>query len=142
MKLKDRIRQASEALQQVAEIPPEPALGLDFDGTITDAPVFFSLLARIWEGPVYIVTYRDNEEATLKEAASLGITNAKVVLVNSFAQKAQVIKDLNIKVFFDDMDEVITHIPADCVVFKIRNEGNYDFSDGKWLYSKFTGKQI
>lgn len=141
MSLKDRIKQAGELLARVAEIPKPPALGLDLDGTITDAPEFFALLAKTWDGPVYIITYRDNKEQAEKDAAELGV-NAEVVLVNSFAEKAVKIRELNIKVFFDDMDEVITHIPEDVTVFKVRNGGNYDYDDGKWLYSRHTGKTV
>jgi hypothetical protein len=40
------------------------------------------------------------------------------------------------------MDEVITHIPEDVMVFKVRNGGNFCSDSGKWLYSKNTGKLI
>lgn len=140
MSLKDRIKQASDLLERIAEIPQPPALGLDLDGTITDAPEFFSMLAKTWDGPVYIITYRNHQEKAEEDAAKLGV-KASVVLVNSFEEKAVKIKELNIKVFFDDMDEVITHIPEDVMVFKVRNGGNFDFSDGKWLYDKKTGKE-
>jgi hypothetical protein len=47
-----------------------------------------------------------------------------------------------LKSIFDDMDEVITHIPEDVMVFKVRNGGNFCSDSGKWLYSKNTGKLI
>jgi hypothetical protein len=40
------------------------------------------------------------------------------------------------------MDEVLQHVAPECKVFKIRNEGNFDFESKRWLYSKSTGEQI
>jgi hypothetical protein len=117
-----------------------PALGLDLDGTITDSLAFFQILTAVWPGKVYIVTFREDVEATATYVESLGVRFDRVVCVNSFAEKTTVIADLSIKVFIDDMDEVITHIPADVTVLKMRNGGN--FEAGKWLYDKTTGRQI
>jgi len=123
----------------VAATPP--ALGLDLDGTIDEAPEFFKFLAKTWPGPVFVITYRDNQEQAQADVAKFGV-EAEVLLVNDFAEKAQVVRDHNIKVFFDDMDEVLIHIPEDVVVFKVRNGGNFCFGTKKWLYSKVTGRQI
>jgi len=121
--------------------PWTAALGFDFDGTIDEAPAFFTELTRTWTGPIYCVTYREDAAKVAADVEKIGLRNVEVVLVNSFAEKADVIKRLNIKVFFDDMDEVLMHIPADVIVFKIRNAGNYCFETQKWLYSSRTGKQ-
>ncbi len=120
---------------------PNPALGIDLDGTVDEAPDFFKLLSSMWPGPVFIITYRDNKSKAEADAARFGV-NAEVVLVNSFAEKAEVIRRLNIRVFFDDMDEVLLHIPKDVSVFKVRNEGNFCFETKKWLYSTVTGRQL
>lgn len=44
--------------------------------------------------------------------------------------------------FFDDMDEVLLHVPQDVTVFKVRNEGNFCFETRKWLYSTIAGRQL
>lgn len=140
--MKEKIKNTAEILASIAEIPKEPALGLDFDGTIDEALDFFRFLSKSWKGLVYVITYRDNHDKTVKELEELDIKVDGVILVRSFAQKAQFIKKLNIKVYFDDMDEVLLHIPSDVKVFKIRNEGNFSYSSRKWFYSSKTGKQI
>ena len=66
----------------------------------------------------------------------------ELILVDSFAAKASVIKDRNIKVYFDDQDEILLHVPEGVTIFKIRNGGNYDFDEKKWLYSRATGRRI
>lgn len=117
------------------------ALGIDLDGTIDEAPEFFRLLSSVWPAAVYIITYRDHLAKAQEDVTRFGI-KAQVILVNSFAEKATKIRELGIKVFFDDMDEVLLHIPSDVTVFKVRNEGNFDFKSRKWLYSKVTGRPI
>jgi hypothetical protein len=120
---------------------PAPSLGIDLDGTIDESPAFFSMLTRIWPGNIYIITYRDdpNIEADLNK---FHIKFTEIVSVASFAQKAKEIEKRGISVFFDDMDEVLLHIPSTVTVLKVRNEGNFDFDDKRWLYSKHTGKQL
>src|SRR5262249_47569689 len=88
---------------------PAPALGLDPDGTIDEAPDFFRFLSSAWPGPVYVVSYRDDKGKVEVDVARFGV-RAEVVLVNSFVEKAEVIRRLGIKVYFDDMDEVLLHV--------------------------------
>jgi hypothetical protein len=118
-----------------------PALGIDLDGTVDAAPDFFRFLSSSWPGKVYIITFRDDRVKAMADAARLGV-QAEVVLVNSLQEKADRIRELGIKVFFDDMDEVLLHVPEDVAVFKVRNGGNFCFDTRKWLYSKQTGRQI
>jgi hypothetical protein len=122
--------------------PELDALGIDLDGTIDEAPAFFQFLTRTWPGPKYVITYRENEAKVRTDVAQLGIADVHIVLVDSFAEKADAIRRLRIKVFFDDMDEVLLHVPKDVVVFKIRNDGNFCYDTRKWLYSKITGRQL
>jgi hypothetical protein len=62
--------------------------------------------------------------------------------VNSFAEKAVVIKREGIQIFFDDQDEMTKDIEEFTTVFKIRNDGNVGFRQRKWLYSDQTGRNI
>lgn len=144
--LKNQIKTTAEILSKIAEIPTgetlPPALGIDLDGTIDEAPAFFSFLARAWDGPVYVITYRDDHQGVLNDLERFGVEVDGVILVKSFLQKSQYIKKLNVVVYFDDMDEVLMHVPPNVAVFKIRNGGNFSFKDSCWLYSKQTGKQI
>ncbi len=119
-----------------------PALGIDLDGTIDEAPNFFAEINNSWKGMVYVITYRDDEKKTRDDAEKYGVRVDAVILVNSFEEKSRKIKELGITCFFDDMDEVLQHVAPECKVFKIRNEGNFDFESKRWLYSKSTGEQI
>ncbi len=119
-----------------------PALGIDLDGTIDEAPDFFWEISNSWKGMVYVITYRDDEKKARDDAEKYGVRVDAVILVNSFEEKSRKIKELGITCFFDDMDEVLQHIAPECKVFKVRNEGNFDFESKRWLYSKSTGEQI
>ena len=65
-----------------------------------------------------------------------------MVLVGSFADKAKVIAKKGISVYFDDQDEILLHVPEGVTVLKIRNGGNYDFEERKWLFSEETGRMV
>ena len=91
---------------------------------------------------VYVITYRDDEKKARDDAEKHGVRVDAMILVNSFEEKSRKIKELGITCFFDDMDEVLQHIAPECKVFKIRNEGNFDFESKRWLYSKSTWEQI
>lgn len=140
--LKEKIKNAAEILSNIAEIPKEPALGIDLDGTIDEAPGFFSFLAKAWHGPVYVITYRDDYDSVVSDLERFEIEVDGIILVRNFAQKAQYIKKLNVVVYFDDMDEVLKHVPSNVTVFKIRNGGNFDFKEALWLYSSSTGRKV
>lgn len=133
------IAATAELLTKALEVPI-PALGLDLDGTIDENPLFFGILSRTWPGKVYVITYRSDHAKATKDLSDFGIHYDAIILVSSFAQKAVKIRELQIGVYFDDMDEVITHIPEGVTVVKVRNGGNYDA--GKWLYSPATGREI
>jgi hypothetical protein len=34
------------------------------------------------------------------------------------------------------------HVPEGVTILKIRNGGNYDFEERKWLYSEQTGRLV
>jgi hypothetical protein len=57
-------------------------------------------------------------------------------------KKADRIRRLGIKVFFDDMDEGLLHVPVEVTVLIVRNAGNFCFDTSKWLYSKATGRRF
>jgi len=117
-----------------------PTLGLDIDGTIDENPQFFSHLSQSYPGRVVIITYRKDKQKAINDVTKHGIYFDQIVLVNSLSDKARVIKEEGVKIYFDDQDECIINIPSDVTVLKVRNGGN--FVDGKWLFSNETGKII
>ena len=130
-----------EILKNVHTVP-NPSIGIDFDGTIDESPVFFSLLSNLWPGHVYIITYRNDLLGIANDLAKYNIKYTDIITVNSFPQKAQEIDRLGISVFFDDMDEVLKHVKSNVTVLKIRNEGNFDYDEKRWVYSEDTGRMI
>lgn len=139
--MNERTKKISEAICGALDYGT-PALGIDLDGTIDEAPGFFAAVSRGWQGKVYVITYRDDAEKARRDAESHGVRVDEVVLVKSFAEKSERIRDLGIAYFFDDMDEVLQHIDGACKVFKVRNEGNFDYDSKRWLYSRHTGEII
>src|SRR5947209_6010789 len=119
-----------------------PSIGIDLDGTIDEAPEFFRLLTSLWPGRIYIITYRDDYDRAVADVQRHGVKYDQVVLVDSFREKAARIAELGISVYFDDMDEMLMHIPEGVAVMKIRNGGNFDYTLGKWLYSERTGREL
>lgn len=119
-----------------------PALGLDLDGCIEEAPEFFRTLTQVWTGKVFVITYRTDQAKAELDVAKFGIRCDGVILVGSFAEKAKVIVEKGISVYFDDQDEILLHVPEGVTVLKIRNGGNYDYEARKWLYSGETGMMI
>jgi len=119
-----------------------PAIGLDLDGCIDEAPDFFGPLSQHWPGSVYVITFRLDYEKAKQYVESFNIRYDEIILVTRFEQKAVVIKQKKIKVYFDDQDEILMHIPAEVTVLKIRNGGNFDEETRHWLYSAKTGREI
>ena len=120
---------------------PYPTLGIDLDGTITENSLLFHVLTHNWPGRVVVVTYRDSIEQTVKDLEKLYIKYDKVVLASSM-DKSSIIRDYEIDVYIDDQDEMTQNIPESVTVLKMRNAGNFDFEDKKWLYSDKTGKMV
>lgn len=112
------------------------ALGLDFDGTITQNPDLFRLLSMVWPGNIIIVTLRDDDKKLRDLLKAYDIRYDKIVSVQQL-DKSQAIIDNDVKLFIEDQDECLQNIPDHVLVLKIRNGGN--FVDGKWLYSDATG---
>jgi len=119
-----------------------PVLGLDLDGCITDAPEFFSAWSHSWPGKVIVITYRRDLQKAKNDLEACQIRYDEVVLVDHFAAKAKVIADQRVAIFVDDQPEILMHISADVHVLLFRNEGNYDFTDRRWMFSSETGKQV
>ena len=112
-------------------------IAIDLDNTITYSPEFFRILTKalIAENDIFIITNRDPHtmEETEEELSVLGIRFNKVVLTGD---KAEYIKENGIQVFIDDVDEYHLEIDENVLVFKIREPGNFDFAEKKWITSK------
>jgi hypothetical protein len=113
-------------------------IGLDLDGLLDERPDFFSFLTAALRGSghfVAVLTYRDPESRPRTEAqlASWGIVFDELSFARSLGDKGRLCRELAIDVYFDDQDECIQDVGEGTTVFKIRNGGNFDFGERKWL---------
>lgn len=69
----------------------------------------------------------------------LKIRYNKLVLT---ADKAGYILKNGVQFLFEDTDEYYLMLPETITVFKIREPGNFDFAEKKWIGSKMTTKMI
>ena len=123
-------------------------IGIDIDNTITaseESLKFFQILtASFTHAPVeiYIITNRDpgTEKEVEQELQDLGICWDHLKIT---ADKADYIIQEGITVYYDDTDEYFLSLPKSVCVFKIREEGNFDFNgNNKWLYGNKTGINV
>jgi hypothetical protein len=113
-------------------------VGLDFDGLLDEQPAFFALLtAALRSGGhfVAVLTFRDPQSRARTEAqlAALGIGYDELHFARSLGDKGRLCRELAIDVYFDDQDECVVGVDDQTAVFKIRNGGNFDFDEKKWL---------
>jgi len=125
-----------------SETSPLPKLGIDIDGCIDEATLFFQTLTNNWPGKVFVISYRSDRGKAESDLARYRIRYDELILVSSFSAKAEVIRREEILVFFDDQPEVLKHVCSKTNVMLVRNEGNFDFNDQRWMFSDETGKLV
>jgi hypothetical protein len=113
-------------------------IGLDLDGLLDEQPAFFALMTTAFRAQghfIAILTYRDAESLGRTEAqlADLGIAYDEIHFARSLADKGRLCRELAIDVYFDDQDECLVGVDKRTAVFKMRNEGNFDFGQRKWI---------
>jgi len=119
-------------------------VALDIDGTISEHPEFFAMLSAALRAAghrVLVITFRDpaRNEATRGHLADWGIVYDELVIAPSLRSKGELCAQHEVDLFFDDQDECITEVPESVVVCKVRNGGNFDYEDGRWVStSKLT----
>lgn len=136
---KDGVKDLINSVAEVFSVP-KPTLGIDIDGCIDVCPISFQLITRCWPGDVVVVSYRNDRGKATELLSQYAIRCDELILVNSLEAKAQVIVDRGILVFFDDQPESLKDIPETVNVMLVRNGGNFDFKDRRWLFSHETGK--
>jgi len=121
-------------------------IAIDFDNTITadkNSIEFFSILTQLFiaEHRIYIITNREpgTEQEIADELDSLGIEYNEIVITPN---KAEYIRDHSITIFYENTDEYHMELDENVLVFKIREPGNFDFSEKKWIGSNKTTKMI
>jgi hypothetical protein len=110
-------------------------IGIDLDGTISDAPAFFAMFSKICSDAgheIHIITDRvpGTEDAVARECQMYGITFHHIKITSD---KASYIVRQKITVYFDDIDRYFLELPIEVTVFKIRNIYNFDVREQKWV---------
>lgn len=139
--IRNQINETGAALNNLACMP-HPALGIDVDGTVDSAPIFFNILTNCWKGKVFVITYRTDRENTIKDLVRYNIRYDELILVKSFEAKAEAIVENQIMFFFDDQPEMVKHVPPTATVFLVRNEGNFCFDEKLWMLSEQTARLV
>ena len=119
-----------------------PILGLDLDGVITEYPKIFQALTHSWPGPVLVITYRDDSEQAKKDAEACGIRFDELILVSSFEEKGRVVRERGVAMYFDDQPEMLVGMPETTAIGLIRNAGNFDFEQDRWIMSNKTARLV
>ena len=121
-------------------------VGIDLDNTINankNSIEFFSILTHllIAEHSIYIITNREpnTEQEIADELDYLCIDYNEIIITD---KKAEYIRNNNINIFFENSDEEFLELGEEVVVFKIREEGNFSFSEKKWIGNKKTIKML
>jgi len=121
-------------------------IAIDLDNTITasrESIRFFAVLTNllIAEHNIVIITNREpnTEQDIAEELDCLGIEYSQIVITD---RKADFIRQNNVSIFFEDSDEYFLELPETVTVFKIRESGNFDFAEKKWIANKTTTKMI
>ena len=120
-------------------------IAIDIDGTISAYPQFFAELTNALKGKteIFILSNRDpsaeSRRETEEELGKWGIWYEHLILSE---QKSKVILENGVDVLFENEDEQLQHLPKSVLVLKVREEGNFDFETGKWVYGKGTGCQV
>lgn len=122
-------------------------IGIDLDNTINCSDKtanFFSMFTKSMKESgaiIYIITRREQSkksyEETIDELNRLNIYFNHLEITD---KKSEFILKNNIDIFYDDTDEYFLDLPENVIVFKIREDGNFDFKEKKWVVSEKTAR--
>ena len=124
-------------------------VALDIDDTITRCPEFFSFISKAMMAAghdVYVISYRDNQQAVEEELRDIhNIAFRQVVLPSEddfrdqgfYEWKANVCRSLKIDIFFEDMPEVVNELDRSVVAFM-----PFDAGLGRVTYVDDTGQEV
>jgi hypothetical protein len=121
-------------------------IAIDLDNTLNSSKgsiEFFSVLSHllIVEHRIVILTDREpnTEQNVAEELDYLGIEYNQIVITS---KKAEYIRQQGITIFFENQDEYFLELGEEVTVFKIREDGNFDFAEKKWIGSNKTTKML
>src|SRR5947209_931299 len=113
-------------------------IGLDLDGLLDERSDFFAFLTvalRAGGHFVAVLTYRhpDSRERTRASLAAWGIAYDELHFAQTLGDKGRLCRELALDIYFDDQDECLADVDERTTIFKIRNGGNFDLDERKWL---------
>ncbi len=121
-------------------------VAIDIDGCITEYPkVFACLLQLLSHGcHITIITNREpgTEEEIVEELKTYGIFENDYDLVVITDKKADFIVKNGIDLFIENTDEYFQKLPSSVCVMKVREDGNFNYDTGRWIYGRTTGENL
>jgi hypothetical protein len=93
-------------------------ISFDFDGTLSTASGQ-KLAKSFKEAQLYIISARDNKAEMYKIAEEVGIPTFRIYAMGSNEMKVFKVKDLDIKVHYDNNPDVIKQLPGVGKLFKL-----------------------
>lgn len=110
-----------------------PTLGLDFVGTISDAPEFFRILSHSWPGRVLVISAYDSVDELVRDLEEFEIRYDKAIAVPHNRSKAEIIAEEDVAFYFDDRPANLRDVRQETFCFLVRNADNFDHHRGQWL---------
>ena len=110
-------------------------IGIDVDGTITEAPAFFAALTRAFRQmghKVYVITYREPMlvQATRDQLSGWGVEYDEIYLCGNAEDmgqwKAKIAAMLDLDVMFDDMPQSLCRLDPRITRFWLCDPSQYD----------------
>ena|ERR1035437_6231648 len=124
-------------------------IAIDIDGCITEyqdvfSKLLFSLSEVAGENYITILTNREpgTERAISDELMKYEISPSLYDEIVITSNKADYIIKNGIELFFENTDEYFQKLPPSVCVVKVREPGNFNYENGKWIYGKKTGESI
>jgi hypothetical protein len=123
-------------------------VAFDLHGVVTYAPEFFSKLSHAWRemelGKIYVITgLVHSRQQTIEDCAKHNIVYDDIIQskqdTDDPTDRGRLLQQYNISVMFDDKSEQSVHFPPECLTLHVRQPGNFDFVNKKWLYDRIYG---
>jgi len=118
-------------------------VGLSFENTIEAFPDLFRLITgRIRDVAELHILISGQWDDIATVEARLSSLQIGYDCVAHVGDDSEYINEQGIKIVISDDDSLFCWLPEEIVVLKLRESGNFDFADAKWVYLKDHGVTV
>jgi len=118
-------------------------VGLSFENTIEAFPDLFRLITgRIRDVAELHILISGQWDDIATVEARLSSLQIGYDCVAHVGDGSEYINEQGIKIVISDDDSLFCSLPEEIVVLKLRESGNFDFADAKWVYLKDHGVTV